>query len=145
LNIGIKLLMSLNNLAYRLSRGKLSSRMAGYSILLLFTTGNKSGVAYTIPLTYFQDGDNFLVVASNWGKEHNPGWYYNLLHKPEAAIQVNERILHVVAHPATGDEYTQLWKAITSRNNFYVRYQKKTTRKIPVMVLIPVNEVEPQA
>ena len=140
MNIGVRFLMLLNVLVYRLSRGKLSSRMVGYTILLLHTTGHKSGIAYTIPLTYFLDGENYLLVASNWGKEHNPGWYYNLLHQPEATIQVNDRILHVIAHPATGDEYTRLWKAITSRNNFYVHYQKKTSRKIPVMVMTPVQE-----
>jgi deazaflavin-dependent oxidoreductase (nitroreductase family) len=131
--------MSLNVLVYRLSRGKLSSRMAGYSILLLHTTGHKSGAAYTIPLTYFQDGENYLLVASNWGRQHNPGWYYNLLHQPETTIQVKEQILDVIAHPATGNEYTRLWKAVTSRNNFYVRYQKMTSRQIPVMVLAPVQ------
>jgi deazaflavin-dependent oxidoreductase (nitroreductase family) len=139
LNIWIKLLMSLNVLVYRLSRGKLSSRTAGYSILLLHVTGRKSGAAYTIPLTYFQDGENFLLVASNWGREHNPGWYYNLLHHPQVTIQVREQVLDVIAHPAAGADYTRLWNAITSRNNFYVRYQKKTSRQIPVMVLMPVK------
>jgi F420H(2)-dependent quinone reductase len=132
--------MSLNVLIYRLSRGVLSSRMAGYSILLLHTTGRKSGAAYTIPLTYFRDGENYLLVASNWGKELNPGWYYNLLHQPDVTIQVRNQVLAVIAHPAAGAEYTRLWKAITNRNNFYVRYQKKTSRQIPVMVLIPVNK-----
>jgi deazaflavin-dependent oxidoreductase (nitroreductase family) len=130
-------MMSMNVLAYRISHGKLSSRIAGYSVLLLHTTGRKSGVAYTTPLTYLKDGENYLLVASNWGKEHNPGWYYNLLHQPATMIQVKEKILSVKAHQATGDEYARLWKAVTSRNNFYVRYQKKTSRQIPIMVLSP--------
>ncbi len=131
-------MMSLNVLVYQLSRGKLSSRMAGYSILLLHTRGNKSGIAHTTPLTYFRDGEKYLLVASNWGRKHNPGWYYNLLHQPEATIQVKDQLLAVVAHPAVGAEYAQLWKTVTSRNNFYIRYQKKTSRHIPVMVLMPV-------
>ena len=139
MNIGIKLLMALNVLVYRVSRGKLSSRMAGYTILLLHTTGNKSGVAYTIPLTYFQDGENFLVIASNFGRKHNPGWYYNLLRQPQATIQVREQLFPVIAHPAVGAEYDRLWKIIASWNNFYFRYQKKISRHIPVMVLKPVH------
>jgi deazaflavin-dependent oxidoreductase (nitroreductase family) len=114
--------------------------MDSYSILLLHTTGCKSGVAYTVPLTYFQDGENYLLIASNWGREHNPGWYYNLLHQPEATIQVKEKTLSFKAHPAIGDEYTRLWKAVTSWNNFYVRYQKKTSRRIPIMILKPDEE-----
>jgi F420H(2)-dependent quinone reductase len=133
-----KLLMSLNVLVYRLSRGRLGSRMAGYSVLLLHTTGRKTGVAYTIPLTYFQEGENYLLVASNWGREHNPGWYYNLLNQPETTIQAKEHVVAVKAHPAKGDEYTRLWKMVTSRNNFYTRYQKKTSRQIPIMVLTPI-------
>jgi deazaflavin-dependent oxidoreductase (nitroreductase family) len=131
--------MSLNVLVYRLSRGRLSSHMAGYSILLLHTTGRKTGLAYTIPLTYFRDGDNYLLVASNWGRKHNPGWYYNLMHQPAATIQVNAQVIAVQAHPATGGEYTRLWKAVTNRDNFYVRYQKRTSRQIPIMVLTPVG------
>jgi deazaflavin-dependent oxidoreductase (nitroreductase family) len=137
LNLWIRLLMSINVLVYRLSRGRLSSRMAGNSILLLHTTGRKSGVAYTTPLTYFTDGENYLLVASNWGREHNPGWYYNLVHQPAATIQVKEQVIGVKAHPATGDEYSRLWKLVTGRNNFYVRYQKMTSRQIPIMLLTP--------
>ena len=113
--------------------------MAGYSILLLHTKGRKSGAAYTIPLTFFQDGANYLLVASNWGRQHNPGWYYNLLDQPATVVQINEQIITVNAHPATRDEYTHLWKKVTSRNNFYVRYQKKTRRQIPIVVLKPVE------
>ena len=132
-------MMSLNVLVYRRSHGRLSSRMAGYSVLLLHTTGCKTGVAYTIPLTYFRDGENYLLIASNWGREHNPGWYYNLIHQPATTIQVNEQIIAVQAHPALDSEYTRMWKAVTSRNNFYVRYQKRTSRQIPIMVLTPAT------
>jgi deazaflavin-dependent oxidoreductase (nitroreductase family) len=131
--------MSVNVLVYQFSRGRLSSRMAGYSILLLHTKGRKSGAAYTIPLTFFQDGANYLLVASNWGRQHNPGWYYNLLDQPATVVQINEQIITFKAHPATRDEYTHLWKKVTSRNNFYVRYQKKTRRQIPIVVLKPVE------
>ncbi len=113
--------------------------MAGYAILLLHTTGWKSGIAYTIPLTYFRDGDNYLLVASNWGREHNPGWYYNLLHQPAALIQVRESMIPVSASPASAEEYARLWKIITHRENFYVRYQKRTRRQIPIMVLAPAT------
>ena len=137
MNFWIKVFMSANVLIYRLSRGRLSSQMAGYSILLLHTIGHRSGAAYTIPLTYFKDGENYLLIASNWGRVNNPGWYYNLLHHPAATIQVRERFIPVNAQPAAGELYERLWKLITRRNNFYVRYQRKIRRQIPIMVLTP--------
>jgi len=131
--------MCLNVLVYRLSHGRVSSRMVGYSILLLHTNGRKTGVAYTIPLTYFRDGESYLIIASNWGRQHNPGWYYNLMYQPTATIQVNEQIIAVQAHPALNSEYNRLWKVVTSWDNFYVHYQKRTGRQIPIMILTPVG------
>ena len=137
LEIVIRLLMSINTWLYQTSRGRLSSRMAGYSILLLHTIGCKSGIAYTIPLTYFLDGENYILIASNWGRQNNPGWYHNLIHQPAASIQVKEKTIPVIAHLANGEEYTRLWKNITVRNNFYSHYQNKTKRKIPLVILVP--------
>ena len=68
----IKVLMAMNVFMYRLTRGALGSKMAGQSVLLLHTIGRKSGKAFTIPLNYYRDGEDYMIVASNWGKEYHP-------------------------------------------------------------------------
>ena len=133
----IKVLMAMNVFFYRLTRGALGSRMAGQSVLLLPTIGRKSGKAFTIPLNYYRDGENYVVVASNWGKEYHPAWFYNLMQQGRTEIQVKDRKMHVQASQATGDDYDRLWKVVTGKNDYYIRYQKQTDRKIPLIILTP--------
>jgi F420H(2)-dependent quinone reductase len=133
----IKTMSSMNVFLYRLTRGALGSRMGGQSVLLLHTIGRKSGKAFTTPLNYFRDGENYLVVASNWGKEYHPAWYYNLMQQGSTIIQVKNREIRVNATQAADADYDRLWKLVTSRNDFYVRYQKQTSRKIPLVILTP--------
>ncbi|MEJ2707466.1 MAG: nitroreductase family deazaflavin-dependent oxidoreductase [Anaerolineales bacterium] len=129
--------MTFNVLLYRLSGGRLGSRMAGQSVLLLHTTGRKSGKSYLTPLNYYRDGDHYILVASNWGKDHHPDWFYNLTAQDTAVIQVKDRSLPVRARLAEGEEYQRLWRYVTDKNDFYVRYQEKTDRKIPLVILTP--------
>lgn len=135
--IWIKALMAMNVLIYRLTRGRLGSKMAGQSVLLLHTVGRKSGAAYITPINYYQDGEAYVVVASNWGKDSHPGWFYNLMHQGTATIQVKDQRIRVRARQATGEEYARLWSTVTSPNDYYVGYQKQTKRQIPVVVLTP--------
>jgi deazaflavin-dependent oxidoreductase (nitroreductase family) len=136
-NMWIKVLMVLNVFFYRLTNGRLGSTMNGQSVLLLHTTGRKSGKTYITPTNYFRDGANYILVASNWGKDKQPAWYWNLMHQKTAAIQVKDQSLQVSAREAVGDEYRRLWQYVTSKNEYYVRYQKQTIRQIPVVVLTP--------
>ena len=131
----IKALMTINTFLFRLTGGRLGSKMAGQTVLLLNTTGRKSGKAYTTPINYYRANGDYLVVASNWGKDQHPGWYFNLIQQPVATIQVKDRLLSVQAHPASDAEYDKLWNFVTSKNEFYIRYQSQTKRKIPVMIL----------
>jgi deazaflavin-dependent oxidoreductase (nitroreductase family) len=133
----MKILSSMNVFLYHLTRGALGSRMGGQSVLLLHTVGRKSGRPFTTPLNYYQDGENYVIVASNWGKENHPAWFYNLLQQGSTTIQVKAQEVRVNASQADGDDYDRLWKLVTSRNEFYARYQAKTSRKIPLMVLTP--------
>src|SRR5665647_1283168 len=105
---------------YQISNGHLGNRLGKQSILLLHTTGRKSGKRYVTSLTYFRDGASYLLVASNWGKETHPDWYMNLMKQPRTAIQVGPNILQVEAQQAQGEEYQRLWKLVTDLNDQYV-------------------------
>jgi len=133
----IKVLMAMNIFFYRLSRGALGSRMAGQSVLLLHTIGRKSGKAFTIPLNYYRDSKSYVIVASNWGKDYDPAWFYNLMQQGQTTIQVKNREISVKASQAAGEDYERLWKFVTSQNDYYIRYQKQTDRKIPLVILTP--------
>jgi deazaflavin-dependent oxidoreductase (nitroreductase family) len=133
----VKLMMMMNVVLYRLTRGGLGSKMAGQSLLLLFSIGRKSGKRYITPINYYQDGDRYLVVASNWGKANHPGWYFNLISQGRALIQVNSVKLNVRASLADGLEYDRLWTYVCGKNPFYSVYQKKVARRIPVVILTP--------
>ncbi len=131
--------MAVNVFLYRLTGGRLGSRMAGQSVLLLHTVGRKSGKAYTTPTNFYQDGKNYVLVASNWGQPNNPAWYYNLLHMDSATIQVKNKTIQVKPRLANGPEYDRLWDYVTSSNKFYTQYQSQTDRKIPLVILTPLG------
>ncbi len=107
-------------------------------MLLLTTTGRRTGKTRVIPIRYYRDGENYVLIASNWARDYHPGWYYNLLSQPEAEIQVRTRRLRVRAHVAASEERDRLWKAVTRRSPYYLKYQQKTRRKIPVVVLTSI-------
>jgi deazaflavin-dependent oxidoreductase (nitroreductase family) len=135
----IRIMTRIHVALYRLSGGRLGAQAGKQSILLLHTTGRKSGKSYTTPLAYFRDGDNYLIVASNWGKDRNPGWYHNLMHQLQTTIQVKSQTLAVQARQAQADEYTRLWELVSDRNEQYLRYQEQTPRQIPIVILTPIR------
>ncbi|MCL4395014.1 MAG: nitroreductase family deazaflavin-dependent oxidoreductase [Chloroflexi bacterium] len=135
----IKLFIEFNKSLYRLSGGRLGSRMGGQSVLLLRTVGRKSGKERVTPLSYYRDEDDYLVVASNWGKEMEPAWFLNLLRQPKVSIQVKDRVLQVEAHPAGDGEYPRLWALVSARNPQYSKYQQGLKRRIPIVVLRPLS------
>jgi F420H(2)-dependent quinone reductase len=137
MNVWIRLLMVSNVSLYRLTGGRLGSRMAGQNVLLLHTTGRKSGKTYTTPTNYYRDGANYVVVASNWGKDQHPAWFYNLLHQQIATIQVKDKLIRVRPSQASATEYDRLWSLVSGQNAYYVRYQQQTGRKIPIILLTP--------
>jgi len=122
---------------YRVSGGRLGDRVIGLRFLLLVTTGRKSGKRRVTPLLYFGHEKDFLVVASNGGQEAQPDWYYNLLSNPEVSIQVGENRMNAVARQAGPQERQQLWEQHIKGAPFYTGYQKKTSRLIPLILLIP--------
>jgi F420H(2)-dependent quinone reductase len=139
MELWIKPLMAVNIFLYHLTGGSIGSKMAGQSVLLLDTVGRKTGRRHTIPINYYRDGESYVIVASNWGQSHHPAWFYNLMNKPVTQIQVKNRKLRVKAQTVPDQDYERLWQSVTSQNEFYDRYQKQTSRKIPLVILTETN------
>lgn len=104
--------------------------------LLMTTVGRRSGRTYTHPLLYGRDGENFVIVASKGGSDSHPGWYHNLLARPEVDVQVGAESFRARAHLARGAERARLWALITQVFPPYEDYQARTAREIPVFSLI---------
>ena len=128
---------------YRLSRGRLLGRVAGMPVLLLTTTGRRSGKARTTPLTYFELGDELAIVASNGGEDRPPRWWLNLQDEPRATITIANCSEAVTARPATAEEHGQLWPLITTTHAGYAEYARRTARPIPVVLLSRTKENAP--
>ncbi len=135
----IKLFMGINAFLIRLTNGRIGGKLGTQTILLLETTGRKSGQPRVVPIAYFFHEGKYLIVASNWGKEKQAAWYLNLKKNPRATLTVSGKKIPVESHEAQGGEYDRLWKFATERNPPYSEYQKMTTRKIPIMVFQPIN------
>lgn len=125
----------LHDFWYRLTDGLVGGNILGSPILLLTTTGRKSGTRYTTPLLYLRDGEDLVVIASNNGSDRDPDWWRNLVASPRANAQVMGKHKDVIAHEATGEERSRLWAEITRRFRIYRVYEKRTSREIPVVVL----------
>jgi deazaflavin-dependent oxidoreductase (nitroreductase family) len=104
-------------------------------VLLLTTTGRRSGKARTTPLTFFRDSTGLVVVASNGGADRPPDWALNLQQTPRALVQIGTDKMAVTARPASPQERERLWIVITATYAGYARYQDRTTRLIPVVLL----------
>ena len=120
---------------YRLTNGRLGGRLLGMPVLLLTTTGRRSGERRTVPLTYFEDGDALLVVGSKGGSPRHPDWYLNLVADPDAEIQVGGERRRVRGRTATTEEAERLWPMVLERAPVYGKYRAKTSREIPLVLL----------
>jgi deazaflavin-dependent oxidoreductase (nitroreductase family) len=105
------------------------------TVLLLTTTGRRTGRKYTTPLIYQKTGDDYVVVASKSGAEEHPDWYLNLRANPEVGVQVRGDKFTARARTATPEEKPALWKKMAATWPDYDEYQRKTDRDIPVVVL----------
>jgi F420H(2)-dependent quinone reductase len=132
-----KLFMAIQVWLYRLSKGRLGGSMRGFKVLLLTTTGRKSGKTRTLPLGLFDWPGGYLVVASNSGQPRHPSWYLNLISHPQAAVQVLDRVVPVTAEVLTGETRAQAWQQVITSAPAYAAYEKKTTRLIPLVLLRP--------
>ncbi len=133
----MKVMSGINLFWYRLTGGIVGGSFGGRPILLLSTTGRKSGRPRTTPLQYLEDGENMVVVASNGGNSWHPAWSLNLERKPQAEVQVGNKKMRVNAEKAEGEERERLWLLLVEMYSGYEGYQKTANREIPVVVLRP--------
>ena len=122
---------------YRLTGGSLGANLGGRPMLLLTTTGRKSGKQRPTPLQYLQDGENMVVVASNGGNKNHPAWWRNLQANPEATAQAGKKVTKVRAETANDEERARLWPLLLKAYRGYQDYEDETERTIPVVVLKP--------
>ena len=107
----------------------------GSKILLLTTTGRKTGEKHTAPLIYERDGDRLVIVASKGGAPRDPGWYRNLRKHPDVEVQVLDETFPARARTVHGEERERLWRLAARQWPPYDDYAEKTAREIPVVVL----------
>jgi F420H(2)-dependent quinone reductase len=129
----------LNVPLYRVSSGRLGGRMAGAPILLLTTTGRKSGEPRTAPVLYLRRGSNLVVIGSNAGNARTPAWSLNLQADPEAQVEVGREKQAVRARVAEGEERAELWRAMNREYSGFDDYEARTSRDIRVFVLEPAS------
>lgn len=123
----------------RLSRGRVSMS-PGQPILLLETTGAKTGRKRATPLLYQADGDRLIVIASNGGRDYHPGWYYNLRANPEATVYRAGHVGVYTAREVHGSERAELWARALRYFDGFTVYEQRTTRQIPILVLTRRHE-----
>jgi deazaflavin-dependent oxidoreductase (nitroreductase family) len=122
----------------RLTKGRIV-RPWHRQALILATSGRRSGLERTVPLQFFPDGDDMIVVAANSGLPSPPGWYFNLTANPRARVEVGDRTLVVRAEELTADEAAAFWPRVLQVAPDYARYPKRTSRRIALIRLVPVT------
>lgn len=129
---------ALHRAAYRLSGGLLGGSFAGRPILLLTTTGRRSGRPRQVPMQYMPRGDSLVVVGSNGGRPTDPAWVGNLLAHPQVEVQIRRRVQSCVARVVTGSDRGELWHELGEFYPGYAHYETLTDRVIPVVELRPL-------
>jgi deazaflavin-dependent oxidoreductase (nitroreductase family) len=136
-NALVELFWKIHPRLYRWTGGRLGGSMMGLPVLLLETTGRRSGQRRTKALMYLPSGNSYVVIASYLGEPRHPAWWVNLKADPHAEVRVGTRRIAVTAREAEGEERTRLWNEMVGRQKDYAEYQSRTKRRIPVIVLEP--------
>jgi len=127
----------LNVPVYRATGGRIGGRVGRAPVLLLTTTGRKSGQPRTAPVVYLADGDRLVVIGSNAGNARAPAWSFNLKANPEAEVEVGRKRQRVRARVAEGEERADLWRKHNEQYAGFDDYEARTDREIAVFVLDP--------
>ncbi len=134
---GLRWTGKLNVPLYRLSGGRVGGKVGKAPVLLLTTTGRKSGQSRTAPVVYLADGERLVVIGSNAGHSKTPAWSLNLKANPDAEVEVGRRRTKVRARVAEGEERADLWRRHNVQYSGFDDYAERTDRNIAVFVLAP--------
>ena len=134
---GLRWAGKLNTPLYRLSGGRVGGRVGRAPVLLLTTTGRKSGRQRTAPVVYLADGENVVVINTNAGNAKVPAWSLNLEAHPEAEVERGRRRYRVRARVAEGDERADLWRRHNEQYAGFDDYKRQQAREASVIVLEP--------
>ena len=126
--------------AHRATRGRFLHTVAGLRVVILTTTGRRSGRRIDVPLVALADDDAWVVVASNGGRDDPPNWLRNLEADPRATLRVGAHAHEVVARIARPEERHRLWPRIVSRYGGYETYRRRTARDVPLVLLEPAPQ-----
>jgi deazaflavin-dependent oxidoreductase (nitroreductase family) len=137
-SVAIRLMSAANTWVFRATGGRLGGKFRGGApVLLLTTTGRKTGQPRTSPLLYLRSGNDYVIVGSKGGMSHNPLWVGNLDAHPDAEIEVGTEKMKVRARRASDAEKARVWPALVKMYPDYDTYQARTERNIPVIFLSP--------
>lgn len=136
---GLRWTGKLNVPLYRLSGGRIGGRLDRTPVLLLTTTGRKSGQSRTVPVAYLADRDRYVVIGSNAGHSKVPAWSLNLEANPAAEVEVGRKRMPVRARVAEGEERAELWHRMNQQYSGFDDYAARTNRDISVFALEPVS------
>lgn len=125
----------LDRLALRLTGGRTSLAPRAIPEMVLHTAGRRTGKRHATPVLYLEDGDRFVVVASNYGRPRHPGWSYNLMEEPHATIQIGPLTEEVTARPATPKEVERFWPRLLAIWPGWLTYRRMTDRDFRMFVL----------
>jgi len=120
---------------FRKNKGKVGGNFAGAPLLLLHTTGKKSGKPHVVPVMYLKDGDRYLVFGSKGGHDYHPHWFLNLKAHPDVKAEIGDQTINLHAKEIVGPERDRLYASQVSAFPTFGEYELKTKRKIPVIAL----------
>lgn len=136
----IRIQQPMDQLVYRMTKGRttLSSLLSGLPVVMLTTTGAKTGEERTVSVLGFCEGDRVVVIASNYGQPSYPSWYHNLRAHPEATVTVDRASYQVEARELTGQDYDDWFERAAKQYPGFVVYRDRAShRRIPVLALDP--------
>jgi len=133
-----KVSTGIHRAVFKASKGRLLGTIVGLPVVELVTTGRRSGKERSTMLTApIAEDDRLVLVASFGGDDRHPAWYLNLNANPQVRATTADATRTMIARTATDEERAQLWPQITARHQGYARYQQRTERPIPVVILQP--------
>ncbi|MFJ5121126.1 nitroreductase/quinone reductase family protein [Kitasatospora sp. NPDC088548] len=128
---------------FRANGGKVGGRFTGLDMVLLTTTGARTGASHTTPLACFTDGDRLFVIASNGGSDRHPDWYHNLVAQPELIVETGHETYRATAAPVMDDaEHDRLYALAEARRSRFAEFRASTGRRIPVLTIARSPDTE---